>query len=253
LDETRGFWHSIVPRSKYLVVVAVAAICLSLIELTDIVQLPFASSLGGAFSSSLVSASSLVGLVEKQGYASLFVLMVAESASLPIPSEVVLPFAGYLVYLGTMNFALALIVSSIALLVGALIDYYLALELGRPVVAAVLRRFGVGAEAIDSAEKWISQKGWWSVFIARFVPGLRSVISIPAGVLRMDLKPFVLMTVAGSVIWSAVLLYVGYSAGSLWSVASASSSGLLSNVILIAVAAVSASYVAYYFLGEDRF
>jgi membrane protein DedA with SNARE-associated domain len=243
---------SVVPRNRYLVVVALVVFFLSLVEITHVFPLPFESAVGGAFASSLVSVSSLVNLVSKVGYAGLFALMVLESASFPIPSEVVLPFTGYLVYLGTLNFALALAVSTAALLVGALMDYYLALLLGRPFVVALLRRVHVKPEAIDSADDWISRKGWWSIFIARFVPVLRAVISIPAGVLKMDLKRFVLMTLLGSFVWSAALLYLGYTAGALWNTAYASSTSAVSNLILVLLAVFSAAYVAYYLYPRQK-
>lgn len=124
-------------------------------------------------SSSFVSANSVVTLVSTQGYLSLFVLMVLESASLPIPSEVVLPFAGYLVYIGSMNFGLALLDSTVAGVIGALFIYYLAFKLGRPFVDSLLGRVGVKPRTIDSAERWMSTRGSWSVLVARFIPGLR--------------------------------------------------------------------------------
>ena len=122
--------YSFVPRSKYLAVVAFAALFVSVLELTDVFQLPLESGLGGAVSSGgLISMNFLTSLLNI-GYPGLFILMTLESASLPIPSEVVLPFAGYLVFLGKMNLVLAVLDGAVALLVGALIDYYLALWLG---------------------------------------------------------------------------------------------------------------------------
>jgi len=247
LEGTVRIGSPIIPRNRYLVVIAVVAFCLSLIEITDVVPLPFEGAIGGAFSRSLVSVASLVNLISTQGYPSLFFLMVAESASLPIPSEVVLPFTGYLVYLGSMNFALSLAVSTVAGLVGALIDFYIALMLGRPFVDALLGKFGVKKETIDSAERWMNRRGSWSVLVARFIPGLRQVISIPAGILKMGVKSFVAMTVLGSFVWSAALIYLGYSAGGLWDSAIASSSGTMNNLAVFAVAVVSGAYIAYYF------
>ena len=101
--------YSFVPRSKYLAVVAVAALFLSVVELTDVFQLPFESSFGGAVASGGLFSMGLLTSLLNIGYAGLFILMAMESASLPIPSEVVLPFAGYLVFLGKMNFGLAFV------------------------------------------------------------------------------------------------------------------------------------------------
>lgn len=238
--------YSFLPRSKYLALVAFAALFLSMVELTDAFQLPFESSIGGAVSSGGVFSMELLTTLLGIGYAGLFLLMTLESASLPIPSEVVLPFAGYLVYLGEMSLVPAVIDSSIALLFGALIDYYLALWLGRPVVYSLLRRVGVSPTHLDNGERWIDSKGSWSIFIARFIPGLRSAISIPAGLLRMKLKPFVLLTFAGSVIWSAVLIYVGYEAGPLWQKTLNSLSTGANQAALVIIAALSVLYVVYY-------
>ena len=205
--------YSLVPRNKYLAIVAFAALCFSLFELVDVFQLPFESKLGGAAASgSLFSMGVLTSLLNI-GYAGLFLLMAMESSALPVPSEVVLPLAGYLVFLDKMNLELAIADATLACLVGSLVAYYLALKLGRPVVYGLLGRAGVSSTRLDDGERWVDSKGSWSVFIGRFIPGVRSVISIPAGVLRMKLRPFAILTAAGSLIWSAVLIYLGYSAG----------------------------------------
>lgn len=239
--------HSLpIPARRYLAIIAVAALILSLIELTEVVSLPFEGVMGGAISSSFLSANSIVSVISQGGYTSLFLLMTLESASLPIPSEVILPYAGYLVYQGTMNFALAVAVGTLALVSGALIDFFLALKLGKPFVDRLLARFGVKPQAIDSAERWMNSRGTWSVLIARFIPGLRSIISFPAGILGMNLKPFFLMTLVGSFVWSTVLIYLGYSAGRLWRTAFASSSVTVVSIISVLVAALSVSYIVYY-------
>jgi membrane protein YqaA with SNARE-associated domain len=169
-----------IPASrKYLLVIALFALGLSLIELSEVVELPFETLLAGGSSSSFLSTATLVSLMKQFGYAGLFVLMTLESASLPIPSEVVLPFAGYLVFIGAMNFELALAVSVAAGLVGALLDYYIALFLGRSVVNRFLMRFGVRESTLQRAERWFDGKGAWAVLGARVVPLLRSIISFP--------------------------------------------------------------------------
>lgn len=172
--------------------------------------------------------------------------MLLESASLPVPSEVVLPFAGYLVYTGSMNFAAVVLVSTVAGVGGALADYYLASKLGRPVVERLFSWSGLKPGHLDHAEKWLSEKGAWSILVARFIPGLRSAISLPAGALRMKPGPFVGMTLIGSFGWSALLVFLGYSAGSVWQTALARSTPLLTEVFLIAVALASASYVLFF-------
>jgi len=238
--------YSFIPRSKYLAAVAFAALFLSLLELTDVFQLPLESGLGGAVSSGGLFSMNLLTSLLNIGYPGLFILMALESASFPIPSEVVLPFAGYLVFLGKLNLVLAVLDSTAALLAGALVDYFLALWLGRPVVYRLLGRMGIPSVNLDKGERWVDSKGSWSVFIARFIPGLRSVISIPAGLLRMKLRTFVILTAAGSLIWSSVLVYAGYSAGPLWQSSLNSLSSFATQAALVVIAVLSVLYVVYY-------
>jgi membrane protein DedA with SNARE-associated domain len=238
--------NSLIPRNKYLAVAALAALFLSLVELVDLFELPLESHFGSvAASGSLFSVGALTSFLDI-GYAGLFILMTMESSALPIPSEVVLPLAGYLAFSGKMNLGLALVDATLAGLAGSLISYYLGLKLGRPVVYRVLGRLGVSPKRLDDGERWVDSKGAWSVFIGRFIPGVRSVISIPAGILRMELMPFVVLTVVGSFVWSAALIYVGYSAGPLWQSALGSLSAFADQAVLVVVAGLSILYVAYY-------
>ena len=237
---------SFVPRNKYLAIVAFAALLFSLVELTDIFQLPLESRFGGGLATSGLFSTDFLNSFLGIGYLGLFVLMTGESASLPIPSEVVLPWAGYLVFTGRMGLALAILDASAALVLGALIDYFLALWLGRPVVYRLLGRFGISSTSLDNGERWFDSRGSWSVFVARFIPGVRSIISIPAGLLKMRLRTFVMLTSVGSVMWSTILIYVGYSAGPLWQNALGSLAASANQAALILVAGLSVLYVVYY-------
>lgn len=233
----------LLPRNKYLLVVALVTFVVGALQATDLVELPFAA-LFGALSGSGSSMSYLGSFMSQYGYASLFILMALESASLPIPSEVVLPFAGYLVSVGILNFWVAVLVSTAASLTGALVDYYLAIFLGRPVVVRLLKAVGLHTLALDRAEKWFARSGQWTVFAARFIPGLRTIISIPAGLFEMRLVTFVVMTVAGCFAWSVVLVYAGFLAGANWS--SAFTSTTVIDGLSGLVAAVSGFYLVYY-------
>lgn len=234
----------IVPRNKYLLAAATVILVIGLVEVSGIVDLPFGAWFS-ALSGSIISSSALGDFMSKYGYLSLFALMALESASLPVPSEVVLPFAGYLVYVGLMNFWVAVLVSTAASITGALVDYYLAKWLGRPFVVGVLKVFRLHKGALDRAEGWFQRSGQWTVFAARFIPGLRTIISLPAGLFEMKLRPFVVMTLAGCFAWSVVLVYAGFLAGAAYTAAFDSSTVVvgLSGIF----AATAAGYVLYYF------
>jgi membrane protein DedA with SNARE-associated domain len=235
------------PRSIYLVSLAAVVLSLAVIEMVDIFELPFESQLAAASSSSLFSASSSTAMMSSYGYLGLFALMTFESASAPIPSEVILPFAGYLVYQGSMTYVAAVATSAVAGVLGALIDFYLALLVGRSLLVKILSRVGVQPASVERAERWMNERGSWTVFLARFVPGLRSIISIPAGLLEMRLRTFVVLTALGSLVWSAALIYLGYSTGTLWSSA-LRTPGSGFKVIEVFVALVSGGYLVYYAL-----
>lgn len=234
----------LVPRNRYLLVIALATMVLGALQALDAIELPFGALFSGV-SGSTFSATTLGDFMTKYGYPSLFALMAIESASLPVPSEVVLPFAGYLVYTGAMSFWVAVVVSTAASLTGALIDYYLAIWLGRPFVTAILGLFRLHKGGLDRAERWFARSGQWTVFAARFVPGLRTIISLPAGLFEMKLLTFVLMTVAGCFAWSVILIYAGFLAGPAWSTAFSSSSTVIDYLSAL-VAIVSGAYVLYF-------
>jgi membrane protein DedA with SNARE-associated domain len=241
---------SLVPRSKYLFVIALVALVLGLLEAAHLVDLPFGTWFS-ALAGSVFSSSTLNDFMTKYGYASVFALMTLESASLPIPSEVVLPLAGYFVHVGAMDFWVVVGVSTAASLVGALADYFLAKWLGRPFVVGLLNLFRLHRSALDRAEAWFDRSAQWTVFVARFVPGLRTVISLPAGLFEMNLARFVIMTVAGCLAWSVVLIYAGVLAGSATGNTFGTSPTVIQGLSAM-VAAVSAAYIAYYIVSGRR-
>jgi membrane protein DedA with SNARE-associated domain len=172
--------------------VALVTLFISLGEIADCFELPFESLAGHLLvSGSLVPAGLVTSSMASFGYAAVFVLMVLESASLPIPSEVVLPFAGYLGFKGSMNFAFLALISTAAGLIVSTVDYYLAFRLGRPIVEKFFRWSSARPEHLDGAEQWLSAKGSWTILAARFVPRLRSAISLPAGAIAMEFRTFI--------------------------------------------------------------
>ncbi len=236
-----------VPVSKFLAVIASVALVLGVVQVTNIVELPFASWLCGS-TGSVLSSGALVDFMRSYGYLSLFVLMMAESASAPIPSEIILPIAGYLTYEGVLsNLAATFAVGTVAALTGALLDYYLALFLGRPFVGAILRVFRLDAGELNRAERWFERSGQWTVLAARFVPLVRALISFPAGLFRMGLPQFALMTALGCAVWNGVLLYTGFAAGKYVNGACAgSNAAFVINGFAAVVVVTAAAYLLYF-------
>lgn len=180
-----------------------------------------------------------VSVVDKFGYVGIFALMVMESATLPIPSEVVLPLAGYLVFSGQINFWLALVVASIGSIMGTLIDYYIGYYLGRPVILHYGKYFRLSEQHLTTSEKWFNKFGEVTVFLARFVPLVRTLIAFPAGIAEMKLWKFVAFSAAGIFIWDGALIYIGYLAGQNSSkIISALSNAFTITEILVVIAVI---------------
>jgi membrane protein DedA with SNARE-associated domain len=236
-----GSW---VPKSRYLFALALILFIIGSLEATDAIELPFGSWFSW-LSGSVLSSSTLDSFMSTYGYASVFALMALESASVPVPSEIVLPLAGYFVGAGQLNFWAVVVVSTIASLAGALVDYYLAKWLGRPFVVGLLGLFRLHRNALDRAEGWFGRSAEWTVFAARFVPGLRTVISLPAGLFEMKMGRFVLMTVVGCFAWSVILVYAGVLAGSPSATTFSTSTTVIDGLSGL-VAVMSAVYLVYY-------
>lgn len=164
----------------------------------------------GSLSSSAQSA------VDQLGALGLFLVMVAEHVFPPIPSELVLPLAGYDVSRGGMSFLTALGASTAGSVVGALILYVLARLGGRPAVLRFQRLLRVDEPALDRAEQRFARRGTWFVLAGRMVPGMRSLVSLPAGLLRMPVSRYVAVTATGALLWNALLITLGQQLGGRW-------------------------------------
>lgn len=148
-------------------------------------------------------------------YLTVALLMAVESTFLPLPSEVVVPFAAYKAAQGDLNVFGVVIFGTIGALCGSLINYFLAKYLGRPLVyrfadSGVGKLFLLSKEKIEHAENYFIRNGKSSTFIGRLVPGVRHLISIPAGLAKMNLRDFMLYTFAGAGIWNIILAVIGY-------------------------------------------
>ena len=150
------------------------------------------------------------------GYAGLALLMAAETVFPPIPSEAVLPLAGYLAQQGDFNLVIVLITSTAGSVAGSYLLYEASRHGGRPFAERFLKFARQDEEKLHEAERWFARRGAWVVFFGRCVPGVRSLVSLPAGLLRMPRWEYLLLTIAGSALWNAILIGGGYALGSQW-------------------------------------
>lgn len=176
------------------------------------------------------------------GYAGLALLLVLETVFPPIPSEAILPLAGYLAQQGELDPLLVLATSTAGSVVGAVLLYEAARHGGRPFAARFLRVARIDPAKLDDAEAWFARRGAWVVLLGRCVPGVRSVVSLPAGLLRMPRGRYVALTAAGSLVWNTLLTGAGYLLGTQWErvedVVGPLSTPLLAGAAVLAVAAV---------------
>ncbi len=178
-------------------------------------------------------------MIQSFGYAGVALLMLTENLFPPIPSEVILPLTGFLVEQGSLAFIPALIVATAGSLAGALLIYGLGRWGGRELILRHGRMLRIEEADLDRADGWFDRYGGAVVLFGRMVPGVRSLVSIPAGLSEMPLGRFVVLTALGSGAWNALLIGGGWLLGENWSRV-AGFVGSVSNVILaiLAIAAV---------------
>jgi membrane protein DedA with SNARE-associated domain len=169
----------------------------------------FLLALSASGISTLITATA-TAWVNAYGYAAVFVLMLMESATLPIPSEVVLPLAGVLAAKGALNIYLVIAVATVGSMIGSIIDYAIGYYLGKELVYKHLQLFHVKKHTLDNFDAWFAKNGNVAVFLTRFIPIVRTVINFPAGFAKMSLKTFLTYTFVGVLIWDIVLVTFGY-------------------------------------------
>ena len=155
----------------------------------------------------------LVTTIGVMGYPGIFLLMAMESSVIPIPSEVVMPPAGYLAQQGQMNIWIAILMGTAGSLVGAYANYFAAHYLGRPLILKYGKYVWITEEKFARVEKYFQDHGEISTFIGRLLPVVRHLISLPAGLAGMNHLKFSLYTLAGAGIWVTILTYIGYFIG----------------------------------------
>lgn len=158
-------------------------------------------------------ANTIVSYIGDLGYTGIFLLMFLESTFFPFPSEIVMVPAGYLAYKGEMNLYAVVTVGILGSVAGALFNYYLAIHFGRKFLLHYGKYFFIKETTLDKLEIFFNKHGELSTFNGRLVPGIRQLISLPAGLARMNVVKFSLYTALGAGIWVIVLVALGYLIG----------------------------------------
>lgn len=163
-----------------------------------------------------ILSSFIVATISTLGYSGIVLLMAIESACIPLPSEIIMPFSGYLVSRGEMNLWGVGVAGAVGCVLGSLVAYWVGMYGGRPVIEKYGKYILLSRHDLDLADRWFSKYGEAIVFVSRLLPAIRTFIAFPAGVARMNLTRFVIYTFAGSLPWCIGLAYVGQKLGEQW-------------------------------------
>jgi len=158
----------------------------------------------------------VIDTISASGYLGIVILMGIESACIPLPSEIIMPFSGYLVFRGDFELFRVGLAGAFGCVVGSVPAYYLGLYGGRPLVERYGKYVLISHRDLDTADRWFDRYGDWAIFFSRLLPVVRTFISFPAGVARMNFPRFVAYTFIGSFPWCLGLAYVGMKLGENW-------------------------------------
>jgi membrane protein DedA with SNARE-associated domain len=156
------------------------------------------------------ATDAIIEIIQDVGYLGVFALMVVEGILTPIPSEFIIPFAGYLAWQGEMNLVAVILVGTAGAAIGNTVAYFIGYRVGRPLISRYGKYILLGEKDLALAERWFAKYGDAGVLLGHAVPGVRSFISVPAGIGRMRLGRFVLFSTVGALIWTSVLAVAGY-------------------------------------------
>ena len=191
----------------------------------------------------------MTGLIAEYGYPAVFAAAFLEVIFPPIPSEVVFPLVGFSAQSKGLGLEHAMGMATVGALgstAGAILIYFVSMKVGRAAIVRFGRRVRVSEQEIEKAEKWFAKYGSAAVFTARMIPGIREIISIPAGIGRMKFVKFVAYTFAGSLVWCIILTLTGYYLGEAWSSFSEQASIAFAIVSIIVVSAIVAGVGVWY-------
>ncbi|MHB8424144.1 MAG: DedA family protein [Gammaproteobacteria bacterium] len=161
-------------------------------------------------------AGFIIATISTLGYGGIVLLMAIESACIPLPSEIILPFSGYLVFRGELVLWLVAVAGAVGCVLGSLLAYWVGAWGGRPLVEKYGRYMLVSRHDLDRADHWFARRGDIIILIGRMLPLVRTFIAFPAGMARMPLVKFILYTFVGSLIWCWALAWVGLRLGQHW-------------------------------------
>lgn len=187
----------------------------------------------------------IIHFVQSSGYLAVFILMMLESMLIPIPSEITMPFAGFVAQQGHMSLILVIFIGAFANLAGSLVAYAVGYYLEESVVVTLIDKYGkyilLRKHEYEKAMKWFQKYGNSVVFFSRLLPAVRTFISLPAGLAEMNIIKFSVYSFIGSLIWSGVLTYIGFYLGKNWE----SIHGVFSKIQYVVIAAIILA-IAYY-------
>ncbi len=163
-----------------------------------------------------IIAAWIMSVISTMGYGGIVLLMAIESACIPLPSEIIMPFAGFLVFKGEMNLWLVALAGAIGCVVGSIPAYYVGMFGGRPLAEKYGKYILLSKRDLDYADHLFEKHGEIIIFVARMLPAIRTFIAFPAGVVRMNMPKFIFYTFVGSFIWCALLAYAGMKFGENW-------------------------------------
>jgi membrane protein DedA with SNARE-associated domain len=188
-------------------------------------------------------ANTAVAFIAATSYPGVFLLMVLESMVFPVPSEAVMPFAGFLIVTGQFTFTGVIIASTLGSIVGSLASYAMGFYGGKPFI----RRFGkyllLDTHDLEITERFFAKRGELTIFISRFIPVIRHMISIPAGLGKMNIWKFIVYTILGAGMWNGFLAYIGYKLKSNWTEVMTYSH--IIDIVVVAVLGLAFLYYAY--------
>lgn len=160
----------------------------------------------------------ITAFIARSGYLGIMALMSLESACIPLPSEIIMPFSGYLVFLGRFRLPWVALAGALGCNVGSAVAYAVGFYGGRPLAERYGYYLWISKADLEMADKWFEHFGDWAVFLARLAPVVRTFIALPAGVARMNFLEFNIYTFLGSLPWCLALAYAGVKLGSRWSI-----------------------------------